>query len=143
MGAMRVVIVATVVLACTNGLGAQNLVQVPTAVVVRPLLDHFEHAVVDLAAAVSETRMVEHAHAVVEDLFDGHVWVVPRVNDPRSDVLQDSYGNLTSGFVQDVGEMILGKHAVGGVSRGGNGPDLVLMLCSCVDDRRRSTLELC
>jgi hypothetical protein len=142
MRAMGMIVVAAVVLTRTDRLGAEDLIQILTAVVMRPLLDGFEHAVVDLRAAISQARVVEHAHAVVQDLFDRDIWVVPCVDDAGSDILKDGYGDLTGGLVQNVGEVVLGEHAVGRIGRGGDGPDLVLMLRSRVNDCGGPALQL-
>jgi hypothetical protein len=87
--------------------------------------------------------VVEYFDAVIQDLVYGDVWVVPGIDDTGSDVFQDFYGDETGRFVEDVGEVVLGKHTVCWIGGRGDGPDLVLMLRSCVNDSRRPTLELC
>jgi hypothetical protein len=52
--------------------------------------------------------MMENTHTVVQDLIDGHIWMVPSVYYARRNILQDSHGDLTGGRIQDIGEVILG-----------------------------------
>jgi hypothetical protein len=78
------------------------LIQVLSAIVVSPFLNDLKHVVVHLAVRVSKCWMMEDTHAVTQDLVNRHVWVVPSVYDARRDVLQDSHGDLTGWWVQDV-----------------------------------------
>jgi len=110
---------------------------------VRPFLDDVEHAVVDLASGIAETRVMEDTHAVVKYLVYRDIRMVPCVNHTGCNVLEDGHGDLTSRLVKDVGEMVLGQHAVGGIGGVRVGPNLVLMFRGRVDDCRRSLLELC
>jgi hypothetical protein len=66
------------------------------------MLNNLEHVVVYLAVRVSECWVMENTHAVVQDLVDRNIWVVPSVYDARRDILQDCHGDLTGWRVQDV-----------------------------------------
>ena len=72
---------------------------------------------------------MEDGHAVVKDLINRDVRVIECVDYAGCYVLQNAHGNLTSGRVQDVRKVILGKHAVSWVRGMGISPDFELVLC--------------
>lgn len=100
MRAMRVVVFGAVVPTCFHRFGAQKVVEIFSAIVVCPLFDHFEHGVVHFTMRVSQCRMMEYTYAIVQNLIDRNIGVIPGIDDARSNVLQDSHGNLTSWLVQ-------------------------------------------
>lgn len=106
--AVGVVVTTTMVVTCFYRLRRENVVEILSVVVVRPVFDYLEHIVVDFTVGIPESRVVEHADDVVQDLVDGNVWVVPCIDDAGRDVLQDCYGYLTGRWVENVGEMVLG-----------------------------------
>ena len=124
----RVIVVSAVVMSSLYRFRREDLVQVLSVVVAGPLLHDLEHVVVYLAVRIAKCWVMEHTHTVVQDLVDRHIWVVPSVYDARRDVLQDSDRDLTGWWVQDVGEVILGQHAVCWVGGCRVRPDLKLVL---------------
>jgi hypothetical protein len=73
-----------------------------------PVLNNCKHALLNLAVRITDCRMMESAKHIVENLIFRYIWMVEGVDDTRSDILQNASGNFTSGFVQDVAEVILG-----------------------------------
>lgn len=100
--ACGVVVGTAVVMSRFYRLGRKNVIKVFAAVVVRPVLDYLKHVVVDFAVRVAESRVVEDADDVAEDLVDGDVGMVPGVDDAGRDVLQDRHGDLASRCVENV-----------------------------------------
>lgn len=83
----RVIVVSAVVMSSLYRFRRQDLVQVLSVVVAGPLLHDLEHVVVYLAVRIAKCWVMEHAHTVVQDLVDRHIWVVPSVYDAGRDVL--------------------------------------------------------
>jgi hypothetical protein len=98
----RMVVVTAVVMSSLYGLRRQDLIQIFAVVVAGPLLNNLEHVVVHFAVRISECWVVENTHAVVQDLVDRYIWVVPRVYNARRNILQDRHSDLTGRRVQDV-----------------------------------------
>lgn len=105
-----------------------------------PFLDGLEHGPVCFVAHIPQRGMMEHTHAVVQDLFDGDVDVLPGVEDAGRDVFEDRGGDLTRGLVEDVGEVVLGKERVRGICAHGICPGFELMLTRGLEDAGRAGL---
>lgn len=141
--AYAVVVRTNMVLALPHALRAQDVVQARAAVRpgVHPVLDGLEHGPVRLVVHVAQRGVVEDAQAVVQDLLDGDVNVLPGIEDAGHDVLEDRGGDLARGLVEDVGEVVLGEHRVRGVGAVRVRPGLVLVPPRGVDDAGRSGLQ--
>jgi hypothetical protein len=89
---MRVSDLAAVVLARPDTIRAQNIIEACTSVRpgVSPILDGLEHGPVCLIMHVAQGRMVEHTKAVVQDLLFRDLGMLPGIQHPRSDILEDS-----------------------------------------------------
>lgn len=133
---MRVPDLTAVVLACPDTLRAQNIIEACTPIRpgVSPILHGLEHGPVCLIMHVAQSWMVEHTQAVVQDLLLWDFGMLPGVQHPRCDILEDSRGDSTSGFIEDVGEVILGKHRVGWISAMGIRPWFKLVLPRGIND---------
>jgi len=123
-------VVPGTVLSGLHALGAENVIYCCATVGLSmcPALDHGKHIVVELAVMVSQCGVVEHAYDVVEDLVDRDIGVFPCVDYTGGNVLEDRRCNLACGFVEDVGEVVLGEHGMSGVCTMGIGPRFVLVL---------------
>lgn len=104
-----------IILPGSHRLRTQNVVEVVFMVPVGPFLYDFEHVAVGLVAVVADGGMVEYRCDVVEDLVNGNIGVVEGVDDAGGDILEDGGGDLAGGFVEDVGEVVLGEHGVCGI----------------------------
>jgi hypothetical protein len=62
---------------------------------------------VSLIVHITQGGVVEDAHAIFQNLVLGDVDVLPSIKDARSDILHNGRGDLTSGLVKHIGEMIL------------------------------------
>ncbi len=92
-----------------------------------PLLDSIEHVSMHLAVLVSRGGMVEDLHAVVQDLLDRDVGVIPRIHDAGRHELQDLACHLPGGLVEDIAEVVFAQHRVGRVRAVWVGPGFVLV----------------
>ena len=130
------------VLARPDALGAKDVIEAGATVgtSVDPLFDGFEHGAVGIATHVTEGRMVEDVQAVVQDLVFGDVDMLPSVEHARGDIFQDCRGHVAGGFVEDVGEMVLGQERVGGIGALRVRPGLELMPARGLEDARRAGL---
>ena len=106
-----------------------------------PVLHSLEHRAVGLIVHVPESGVVEDTHAVVQNFMFWDIDVLPCVEDPRGNVLQDSRAHLTSWLVQDVGEVVLRQERVSGIGAVGISPWLVLVFTRRIDDPRGSSLK--
>ena len=141
---MPVVVVANVVLAMADTVGAEDVVQFGAAVWLRegPVLDDGEHLAVEFAVRVSISWVVEDAHNVVEDLVHWDVRMFPSVENAWGYVFEDCGSYFASRFVEDVGKVVFGKEGVRGICAVRVGPGLVLMLSRRVDYRGTASFEL-
>lgn len=127
---MRVIVFTAVVLAGTHRVRIEDDIEVVLAVSMGPFLDNAEHLSVAFIPIIPDGRMVEYTADVVEDLVDWDVGMIPCVHHARCNVHENLGSDLTSRFVQNVGKVVLGKHGVGWVRAGGDGPDFELVFCS-------------
>lgn len=106
-----------VVLAMPDTLGAEELIEIITAIRarVRPSLDSFVHIVLYFTLIVSDCRVVEYPKDILNNLLDGYIWMLPGVYYAWCDVLKYTCCNLTSWFVEDIGKVILGQKRVCGI----------------------------
>lgn len=113
----------------SNCLGGEDIVQImaATRTTADPPLDAIEHVFLHFDIVASRCGVVEDFHAVIQNLLDGNVGMIPRVHDARGDEFQDFRGKQAGWLIQDITEMILAEHRVGGVCAVGIGPWFVLV----------------
>lgn len=118
------------VFARTDTLRAEDIVQVSATVGARvsPVLNGLEHRSVGFIAHIPENGVMEYAQAVVKNFLLGNVGVLPGVKHTGSDILNNRRGNLSGGFVENIGKVVLGKQRVGGISAVWISPWLILVL---------------
>jgi len=85
-----------------------------------PLLNNTEHDMTSVSSTVvanlTQGRMVEDTvDYTIESSGNIDVLVVPTLDDLRDNPFEYSATNLASRLVEDVGEVVLGEHRVGGV----------------------------
>jgi len=85
---------------------------------------------------------MENADDVVKDLVHWDVGVVPGVNDTWCDILQDSSSDLSSGFIENIAEVVLRQEGVSWIGAMRVSPWLVLVICTTVDNSGRALLQL-
>lgn len=126
-------LVKNVILANLDRLGGQDAVELVAArVCISPHSNSLEHVAVNFNTLVSQSGMVQGAKNVIYNFVGWYIDIVPSKEDAaelvniefvvqtrgfnlRNSVLQASGSNSTSTGVEYVGEVILGKHRVGGV----------------------------
>ena len=107
-GAVAAVVVSSfVVLACFDGLGAENVVEIFTVIRACPVLNNPEHIVVHFRARVAQCWVMEDAYAVVQHLVHWYVGVVKCIHHTWYHVLQDLDSDLAGGFIENVGKVVL------------------------------------
>lgn len=131
-----------VIFTCFDALAAEYGVEIRALPATSPAFDDGEHGVVDLAAMVTSSWVVENTDDVVEDLVERDVRVFPCVENAGCDILEDSGGDLTGWFVKDVGEMVFGEKGVGRIGAVRVGPRFILVFSTCVNDGGAAGFEL-
>lgn len=108
--AVRVANLTPIVLTRLHALGAEDVIQTRTSILpgVNPRFNRLEHGAVRFVVHIPEGGVVEYPQTVVDDLVLGDAGILPSVQDTRSDVLHDRGRDVTGGFVEDVGEVVLG-----------------------------------
>lgn len=131
------------VAACSDPFRTENVVQVGTTVWtgMDPVLHGFEHRAVGFIVHVSEGRVVENTHAVIQYLVLWDVDVLPGVEDAGGNVFHNGGCDLTSGLVQDIGEVVFGEEGVSGISAVRIGPWFELVLARGGHDTRGPCLQ--
>lgn len=128
-------LVENVVLTRTHGLGRKNVVDLmTTGMLVGPFLDSAEHIPLEVNSLVAEGRMVESLEDIVADFVDGDGGILPGIQDAGNGVLQDCDRDTSCTRVEDVGEVVLGEHTVGGIGAARVVPGLVLGASAGGDD---------
>ena len=109
MTAVGVIILTVVILPCFDSFSAEDMVYVRSAVWARinPRLDGLEHGPMSFIMHIPKRRVMEDLETIIHDLLFGHRRMVPSIEDPRSDIPQNSGSDVASGFVEDIREMIL------------------------------------
>jgi hypothetical protein len=118
MGVEMRVCTTYVVVSSLDTLRAEKSVKIMATTWTRasPVLDDCKHALLNLAVRVTDCRVMESAKHIVENFIFRYIWMVEGVDDTRSDILQYTSSNLTSGLIQDVAEVILGEQRVRRIS---------------------------
>ena len=108
--AVRVTNLAAIVLTRFHALGAKDVIQTRTSILagVNPRFNRLEHGAVRFVVHIPEGRVVEYPQTVFDDLVLGDAGVLPSIQNTRSDVLHDRGRDVAGGFVEDVGEVVLG-----------------------------------
>lgn len=136
-------LVKHMVLARTHGLGRQNVVDlVTTGMLVSPFLDCAEHIPLEVNSFVAKGGMMESLEYIVADFVDRDGGILPGIQDAGNCVLQDRDRDTSCARVEDIGEVILCEHTVGGIGAARVVPRFVLGPSTGGDDARGSVLEL-
>ena len=108
--AVRVTNLAAIVLTRFHALGAKDVIQTRTSILagVNPRFNRLEHGAVRFVVHIPEGRVMEYPQTVFDYLVLGDAGILPSVQDTRSDVLHDRGRDVAGGFVEDVGEVVLG-----------------------------------
>lgn len=108
--AVRMTNLAAIVLTRFHALGAKDVIQTRTSILagVNPRFNRLEHGAVRFVVHIPEGRVMEYPQTVFDYLVLGDAGILPSVQDTRSDVLHDRGRDVAGGFVEDVGEVVLG-----------------------------------
>ena len=71
---------------------------------------------------------MESADDVAHDFFDGNVGMFPGVYNTGCNILEDDGSHVSGRWIEDIGEVVFGKHRVRRVSTIGICPWFVLVL---------------
>jgi hypothetical protein len=138
-----------VIPALENAITAQLLAKGITFIVTLltpPLLHRGEHGISNVNRAVfsvlSLSRVVEYTgDDSVQRAFDVDIFVIPALHQLGDSPLDTLRSDPSSRLVKDVGEVVLGKHGVGGVRRRVVIEDDVLLLPAALNHFRRAGFQ--
>lgn len=126
---------------------ATKVIPLTLRLLLPPLLNNAEHDMTSVSGTVvanlTQGRMVEDTvDYTIESSGDIDVLVVPALDNLGNNPFQNSASNLSSRLIEDVREVILGEHRVGGIGRVVVVEDNQLLVATALDDFGRTSGEL-